>query len=45
VAGLEDLAVDEGGRLWGMSESGTRKYLKWETRFPYVFQIDLGRLR
>jgi len=44
-AGLEDLTVDESGRLWGMSESGTRKYLHWETRFPYIFQIDVGKLK
>lgn len=44
VAGLEDLAFD-GERLWGLSESGTRKYLHWETRFPFVFEIDVARLR
>lgn len=43
-AGLEDLTVDDGGRLWGLSESGTRKYLAWTTRFPYLFEIDVGRL-
>lgn len=45
VAGLEDLTVDESGRLWGLSESGTRKYLDWPTRFPYIFRIDVGRLK
>ncbi len=45
VAGLEDLTFDAAGRLWGLSESGTRKYLAWETRFPYIFQIDTGKLR
>jgi DNA-binding beta-propeller fold protein YncE len=45
VAGLEDLTVDDNGRLWGLSESGTRKYLAWETRFPYIFQIDVGKLK
>ena len=44
VAGLEDLAFD-GERLWGLSESGTRKYLHWETRFPFVFEIDVSRLK
>ena len=44
-AGLEDLTVDESGRLWGLSESGTRKYLHWDTRFPYIFQIDVGKLK
>lgn len=38
-------AFDEAGRLWGLSESGTRKSLAWETRFPYIFQIDTGKLR
>ena len=45
VAGLEDLTVDDGGRLWALSESGTRKYLAWETRFPFIFQIDTGKLK
>jgi len=44
-AGLEDLTVDDTGRLWGLSESGTRKYLDWETRFPYLFSIDTAKLR
>jgi hypothetical protein len=45
VAGLEDLTVDDQGRLWGLSESGTRKYMHWDTRFPFLFQIDTGALR
>jgi DNA-binding beta-propeller fold protein YncE len=45
VAGLEDLTVDDAGRLWGLSESGTRKYRDWETRFPYIFQIDVDKLK
>jgi hypothetical protein len=45
VPGLEDLTVDDTGRLWGLSESGTRKYLHWETKFPYIFQIDTGKLK
>ncbi len=45
VAGLEDLTVDDSGRLWGLSESGTRKYLNWQTRFPYIFRIDTGKLK
>jgi hypothetical protein len=43
--GLEDLTVDESGRLWGLSESGTRKYLHWETRFPFIFRIDVAKLQ
>lgn len=45
VAGLEDLTIDGQGRLWGLSESGTRKYLGWATHFPFIFQIDTGRLQ
>ncbi len=45
VAGLEDLTVDSTGQLWGLSESGTRKYLHWETRFPFIFRIDLAKLK
>ncbi|MDP3759875.1 MAG: hypothetical protein Q8R01_05085 [Ramlibacter sp.] len=45
VAGLEDIAVDDAGRLWSLSESGTRKYLHWETKFPYIFRIDTGKLK
>lgn len=44
-AGLEDLTIDDAGRLWGLSESGTRKYLAWETKFPYLFHIDVARLK
>lgn len=45
VAGLEDLTVDPSGQLWGLSESGTRKYIDWPTRYPYIFRIDTGKLR
>jgi hypothetical protein len=46
VAGLEDLAVDGAGNLWGLSESGTRKYMSsWPTHFPFIFRIDVERLR
>ena len=45
VAGLEDLAVDDAGRLWGLSESGTMKYLAWDTKFPFIFQIEVDALK
>jgi hypothetical protein len=45
VIGLEDLGFDASGRLWAVSESGTRKYMHWDTRFPYVFEIDLAKLK
>ena len=44
TAGLEDLDFDRDGLLWGVSESGTRKYLAWSTRFPFVFAIDPAQL-
>lgn len=45
VAGLEDIEFDELGRLWGLSESGTRKYMNWGTHFPNIFEIDVTKLR
>ena len=45
VAGLEDLTVDDDGQLWGLSESGTMKYLAWETKCPFIFRIDVGALK
>ena len=44
VVGLEDLDFDAEGKLWGVSESGTRKYLGWGTRFPFVFAMDVKKL-
>lgn len=45
VPGLEDLGFDADGRLWAVSESGTRKYLHWPTKFPFVFAIDVEKLK
>ncbi len=45
VAGLEDLGIDAHGHLWGLSESGTRKYMHWPTRFPFIFEIDITKLK
>ncbi len=45
VASLEDLAVDDAGQIWGLSESGTRKYIHQATRFPFIFRIDVAKLR
>ena len=42
VAGLEDLTVDDDGRLWGLSESGTPIH-GLADKFPY--QIDTAKLR
>jgi hypothetical protein len=46
VPGLEDIEFDAAGRLWSLSESGSRKYFEvWATRFPFVFEIDVSKLR
>lgn len=44
VAGIEDLEFDAAGRLWAVSESGSRKYLSWKTHFPVIFAIDTAKL-
>jgi hypothetical protein len=45
--GLEGIAFAEDGRLWGVSESGTRKYQRWGPafHFPFAFEIDVSRLK
>lgn len=45
VIGLEDLGFDKAGRLWAVSESGTRKYMHWDTKFPFVFEVHVAKLR
>ena len=45
VIGLEDIGFDRAGRLWAVSESGTRKYMHWDTKFPFVFSIDPAKLK
>ena len=46
VPGLEDIEFDAAGRLWSLSESGSRKYFEvWATRFPFVFEIGVSKLR
>lgn len=44
VAGIEDIEFDSRGRLWAVSESGSRKYMHWATHFPVVFEVDVARL-
>jgi DNA-binding beta-propeller fold protein YncE len=44
VAGVEDLAFDSAGRLWAVSESGSKKYAHWKAHFPFVFAIDPAKL-
>lgn len=44
TAGIEDIAVDDRGRIWATSESGSIRWSKWPTNFPLVFSIDPARL-
>lgn len=45
--GLEGIAFAADGKLWGVSESGTRKYQRWgpDFHFPFVFEIDVTKLK
>lgn len=45
--GMEGIDFDASGRLWGMTESGTRKYLRWgeQFNFPFLFAIATAKLQ
>ena len=45
--GIEGIAFDAAGKLWALSESGTKKYARWgeQFNFPFVFEIDTALLR
>ena len=45
VIGIEDLAFDDEGRLWSVSEAGSIRWQKWSRTFPLLFRIDLGKLK
>lgn len=42
--GIEDLGCAADGRLWAVSEAGTRRWNRWDTFFPLVFEIDTAKL-
>lgn len=44
VAGIEDIAVDEQGLIWAASESGSIRWSRWTTNFPFLFAIDPHKL-
>lgn len=44
-AGIEDLAVDEHGLIWAVSEAGSIRWSKWPTNYPLLFAIDPARLQ
>jgi sugar lactone lactonase YvrE len=45
VIGIEDIAFDDEGRLWSVSEAGSLRWSRWQQSYPIVFSIDPGRLR
>ncbi len=44
VIGIEDLSFDPQGRLWSVSEAGSRRWSKWSQTFPVLFRIDINKL-
>jgi sugar lactone lactonase YvrE len=45
MAGIEDLAFAPDGKLWSVSEAGTKRWLRWETFYPLIFEMDITRLK
>jgi sugar lactone lactonase YvrE len=45
VIGIEDVTFDDEGRLWSVSEAGSKRWLRWSVSFPVIFQVDVSRLR
>ncbi len=44
-AGIEDVSFDARGRLWALSEAGSRRWNDWPTFFPLVFSVDVAKLK
>jgi len=44
-AGIEDIEFAPDGRLWLVSEAGSRRWNGWATFFPLLFAVDVARLR
>jgi hypothetical protein len=43
---IENIVFDRDGKLWAISESGSRKYHKaTEPDFPFIFEIDVAKLK
>lgn len=43
-AGLEDVSFDAEGRLWALSEAGSRRWHDWPTFYPLIFSIEVTKL-
>ena len=44
VIGIEDLSFDPQGRLWSVSEAGSRRWSQWSQTFPVIFRVDVDKL-
>lgn len=44
IIGTEDIAFDQQGKLWSVSEAGSLRWSKWSKTFPIVFEIDVMKL-
>jgi hypothetical protein len=44
VPGIEDLAFDDEGRLWSVSEAGVLRWRASAKTFPVLFRADLSKL-
>ena len=43
---IENIAFDQDGRLWAISESGSQKYHNAKDQdFPFIFEIDVAKLK
>lgn len=45
AGGIEGIAIDDGGRLWAVSEAGARHFLWRWPFFPLVFRLDVARMK
>ncbi|MBI4191482.1 MAG: hypothetical protein HY525_13215 [Betaproteobacteria bacterium] len=45
VIGIEDIAFDDDGRLWSVSEAGSLRWQRWSKTFPVLFGVDLSKLK
>jgi outer membrane protein assembly factor BamB len=45
VIGIEDIAFDDDGRLWSVSEAGSLRWQRWSKTFPVLFRVDPSKLK
>lgn len=45
IIGLEGIALDAQGVMWGVSEAGAKKYQQWEKQYPLIFTVDTTKLK